>query len=498
MIAAFLNHPLHDMLDARLPRYNLVPLLLQMGIAAWFGWSILPTGLAAQTQDRSWHAEMGVHAVGASTDMLPFWLRANQYGTIDSTSANGIVRASLARTFAPAENWHLTVATDVLARAARHPALFAHELYVRADYRALQLQAGRWEEAPTGLTHANLSLGAMSRSRNAPPLPKIVLGTPSYVPVPGVERALAVKGYLAHGWFTGDRFVRDALLHEKYVYLRFLAPSSPIQLHAGILQHTVWGGTHPTRGPLPQDIPAFLRVLGGQPGGSEAPTTDQKGTIGSTEAGYDFGITLQTAGLETHISRYFHHTDRPSLLFRNPWDGLWEVRVERASDQLVSTVLWEYLNATRHNAKYSEGEERGKDTYYNNSLYRGGWTHRGFTVGSPFLLPNPKGPGIANNIVVAHHLGLAGQIAPMWRYRVLATYSRHYGAQGVCADAACTQRVDRRTDRTDQYAARIEITRHVTDALRLRTAVATDLGALYPGRVGVLVGLSWQGAVATP
>lgn len=479
-------------------RSDLVSLLLRMCTAALLGWSVLPDGLIAQAQDRPWRVQGDVQAMGASTETLPFWLRANQYGTIDSTSANAVIRASLARTITPAEDLRLTVETGVLARAARHPTLFAHELYGQIDYHMFRLQAGRWEEKPTGLTHSTLSLGAMGRSRNAPPLPKITLETPSYVPIPGVERALAVKGYLAHGWFTGDRFVRDALLHEKYLYLRLLAPSSPVQLHAGILQHTVWGGTHPTRGPLPQDATAFLRVLGGQPAGSSAPTTDQKGTIGSTEAGYDFGITLQTAGLETHISRYFHHTDRPSLLFRNPWDGLWEVRVERASDRLVSTVLWEHLNATRHNAKYSEGEERGEDTYYNNSLYRSGWTHRGFTLGSPFLLPNIEGPGIANNIVLAHHLGLEGQLVPGFRYRLLATYSRHYGAQHVCVDATCTQRVDRRTDRTDQYAARIEITRHVTDALRLRTAVATDLGALYPDRIGVLVGLTWQGAIASP
>ena len=451
--------------------------------------------LYAQVHETPWTVRVGMQAASGSNDNLPFWLRANQYGTIDSTSANAVLRTKLTRRVNLNSDFRLAFGTDVLARASDHPTLFA---------RASQLPGAAASSGPLGGSPHRASLTPPCRwarwaaAETLHRCRRSCYGTPSYVPVPGVERALAVKGYLAHGWFTGDRFVRDALLHEKYLYLRLLAPSSPIQLHAGILQHTVWGGTHPTRGPLPQDTRRSCACWAGSRAARRLPQPTSGGTIGSTEAGYDFGITLQTAGLEAHISRYFHHTDRPSLLFRNPWDGLWEVRVERASDQLVSTVLWEHLNATRHNAKYSEGEERGEDTYYNNSLYRGGWVHRGFTLGSPLLLPNTSAPGIANNIVLAHHLGIGGQLAPMWRYRVLATYSRHYGAQGVCADAACTQRVDRRTDRTDQYAARIEITRHVTDTLRLRTAVATDLGALYPDRVGVLVGLSWQGSVATP
>jgi hypothetical protein len=452
--------------------------------------------LYAQVREAPWTVRVGMQAAGGSSDDLPFWLRANQYGTMDSTSANAILRTRLTRRVNLNSDFHLAFGAEVLARASDHPTLFAHELYGQANYRNLRLQVGRWEEEPTGLLHPTLSIGSMGRSRNAPPVPKIALWSPSYIPIPGVEKTLAVRGYLAHGWFPNSRFVRNALLHEKYLYIRVFSRDLPIQLHGGILQHTIWGGTHPRRGALPQDLDTFLRVLVGQPGGSNAPQTDQGGgTIGSTEAGYDFGITAQVGDWEAHVSRYFHHTDQPSLRFRNPWDGVWEARIERAPNRRISTVLWGHLNATRHNARYSEGEERGEDTYYNNSLYRGGWVHRGFTLGSPFLLPNSSAPGIANNIVLAHHLGLAGQIAPTWRYRLLLTYSRHYGAQHVCADASCTQRVDRRTDRTDQYSTRVEVAKR-WGSLTLRTALATDLGALYSDRLGAWVGLSWRSPLA--
>ncbi len=445
-----------------------------------------------RAQPSSWQAKVSAEALASSGSALPFWLRANQYGAVDSTSANALLRMSLARSFALSSSIDAEVGGELLARASSQSTVHAHELYGRLKYRSFWLQAGRWEERPTGLAHPTLSLGSMGRSRNAPPLPKVALGTSSYLPVPGTDETLAAKGYMAHGWFPEDRYVSNAYLHEKYAYLRIFPRHSPLQLHAGILQHTIWGGTHPTLGQMPQDLGTLLRVLGGQSGGETAPERDQKGTIGASEAGYDFAVAVQRDGWEAQISRYFHHTDRPSLLFRNPWDGLWEIRLERSDpDHLVTTVLWEHLNATRHNAKYSEGEERGQDSYYNNGHYRAGWTHRGFTLGSPLLLENPNGPGVSNNIVVAHHLGLQGRLAPSFDYSVLVTYSRHYGGQYVCAAASCSQRVDRRTDRTDQYSTVLELTGRF-DPVTARAAVSTDFGALYENRVGLSVGLTWS------
>jgi len=470
--------------------------LLCLTLAGFWGLSS-PGGGPAAAQDFPWTAEVNASVLSSSSEQLPFWLQANRYGTVDSTSANALLRASLRRRVSLAPDWTLTAGAELVGRASAHSTILAHQLYGRLDYRGLRLQVGRWEETPTGLTHPTLSIGSLGRSRNAPPLPKIALETPGYVSVPGTNDALGLKAYASHGWFPDGRFVASPYLHEKYLYLRFPSPERSVQLTVGVLQHTLWGGTHPTRGPLPEDVEAFLRVLGGRAGGEAAPSQEQAGTIGATEAGYDVGVAVQVGTVELQASRYFHHTDRPSLFFRNPWDGVWELRAERASDDhLVHTLVWNHLRATRHNAKFSEGQERGEDSYYNNALYRGGWVHRGFTIGSPLLLPNRRGPGVGNNIVVAHHLGLAGTLPAALHYRLLLTYSRHYGAQSVCADASCSRVVDARTDRTDQYATRLAFTRDVGD-LSIRAALAADLGALYPDRVGVEVGLSWTGSFGT-
>ncbi|WP_179862341.1 capsule assembly Wzi family protein [Longibacter salinarum] len=439
----------------------------------------------------AWTVRLGADALLASDDGPAFWAYSNQYGTVDRTSSNGLIRAFAERrtSFSPS----LTFATgsEVIARTSENPDAFAHQLYGRLRYHDFELQAGWWEDAPSGLLHPTLSIGSLGRSRHAPTLPKIALRAPSYVDVPGTNEALAVKGYFAHGWLGDDRYVPGSLLQDKSLYFRVFRPDQRAQLHVGLLMHTIWAGTHPRYGDLPDGPITFLRVMGGRAGDVDAPDIEQDGSLGASSAGYDLGASFSYGSTDVLLSRYFHHTDRPSLFFRNPWDGIWGLRVERPQGQLLETVLWNHLRTTRQNARFSQGEERGEDTYYNNSLYLSGWTYENWVLGSPLMLKNENGPGVSNNIVVAHHLGVAGQLPGDVDYRLKATYSRNYGAQHVCSDASCTQRIDRRTPRTDQYSLMADFSKTV-NALTFRAAVFADSGALYADRTSVLIGFSWK------
>jgi hypothetical protein len=285
--------------------------------------------------------------------------------------------------------------------------------------------------------------------------------------------------------------VHNALLQDKSLYVRIFRPDQPMQLHVGLLMHTIWAGTHPEVGELPDGPMAFLRVMGGRAGDVDDPDIEQGGSLGASSAGYDFGISFEVGSNQVMLTRYFHHTDRPSLFFRNPWDGTWGVRVERGEGRLIDTFLWNHLRTTRQNAKFSEGQERGEDTYYNNALYRSGWTYEGQVLGSPLFLKNDRGPGISNNIVIAHHMGLGGQLPGRISYELKVTYSRNYGAQKVCANPACSTTEDRRMPRTDQYSAALTLARTL-NALTFQAGISTDTGALYADRMSVLVGFSWK------
>lgn len=69
------------------------------------------------------------------------------------------------------------------------------------------------------------------------------------------------------------------------------------------------------------------------------------------------------------------------------------------------------------------------DSYYYHYLY-GAWQHAGMGMGNP-LLPGPAyNDGkitFRSNRVRAHHLGLTGQPAEEWNWRVLISFARHWG-----------------------------------------------------------------------
>mgnify|MGYP006421376155 CR=1 FL=1 len=476
---------------------RLFPLLLGGLVGLVIGGSAPP--LYAQEEPSPWKYSATLFGSGSTSGSLPFWLHANQYGIADPQSANAGLRLRSQRSFTTKRGPDYEVGGELLGRASSHSTAYVHELYGRLQYQGIQLTAGRYEQKIVGRSDSTLSLGQVTWSPNASPIPKISISSNGYLSIPGTGNALAVNGYFAHGWLEEDRFVQNALLHEKYLYVRLLSPEAPVRAHVGMTHHATWGGTHPQRGEQPSDFIDWAYVVRGR---SRVTDTGARATGVNQLASYDFSLDATVKGIDTRLYRQFYHEDTPSLWFRNPWDGLWGLSLRREDDAaLVTALLWEHFRMTRHNAKFSEGEERGEDTYYDHSVYRSGWTYQGRTLGVP-LITTPSTtpgvddalPGIANSIVVAHHLGVEGMLRPNLSYQLLGTYSRNYGAQGVCETPSCRDRIDRRTSRKDQYSFRVSLRTSLLDKrnLWLRTAVAFDTGELYDDRMGLSVQLTWK------
>lgn len=157
---------------------------------------------------------------------------------------------------------------------------------------------------------------------------------------------------------------------------------------------------------------------------------------------------------------------------------------------------------TRQGARFDQGEARGADSYYNHFKYKGGWTYQGRTLGTPLLTPAAATPGLAdnlpgigNNIVVAHHLGLAGHLGAGLSYRLLGTYSRNYGATNVCTAPDCSSTGRSFEGRRDQWSVRLGVRGPLLERynLHFRAAAALDTGEFYDERAGLQVGVQWRG-----
>ena len=104
----------------------------------------------------------------------------------------------------------------------------------------------------------------------------------------------------------------------------------------------------------------------------------------------------------------------------------------------LSTAVWEGLCTKDQSGpllydgfwgQFPEYQISACDSYYNHYLY-GAWQHAGMGMGNP-LLPGPAyNDGkitFRSNRVRAHHLGLTGQPAEEWNWRVLISFARHWG-----------------------------------------------------------------------
>lgn len=476
----------------------IVPHMLRTALLTGVLFLISACAPDATAQPVEYSARVGV--VGATSGELPFWMAANQYGRIDPRSAGALFDIAARKPLRHGKPFDYGIGVEMLGRASEQSALYAHQLYGALQTGPLRWQAG-WREHTSGMVDPTLSMGSTMWSRNASPMPKLSVAVPEYVAIPGTQGFLAVRGYVAHGWLGPNRYIDRPYLHEKYAYLRIRFPGLPVQGHAGFHHNVVWAGTHPTQGDLPDGFNNFLRVVLGQgaPEGSNTATGEQSNAFGNTVAAYDFAVTFAAGGVRGQVARQFYIEDTVSLAFRNVWDGLWSLSLRRAeTGHLVDALVYEHLRMTRQGARTDLNEPRGPDSYYNNFAYRSGWTYRGRTLGTPLLLAGEDVPGITNNIVVAHHVGLRGTVQPQLRYRALLTYSRNYGASKICGDADCNTRVDGRTDRRDRYTTHLIAEGALPDwarGLSAYASVSADLGFFNTDRVGLAGGLRWQGLI---
>ena len=438
----------------------------------------------------------------------PFWQYANTYGRRESGSRfNSTTEIQV---LMPYRAWG---PVDVRAGAALTSRLSdtpntAHfsELYGAVRYRGVRLRIGRFRHTIGGNGDA-LSLGSMVVSRNATPVPKIELSTPSFVAFPFSDGRLRIRAYWSEGQLGANRHIPQARLHQKSLHVR--AVGNRFHLTAGVTQNLQWGG-----GSRPASWGRYQDILFNLKGGTGENTT----------AAYDVGAAVDLDTWQVRAYRQFYMEDWVGLLFRSPWDGLWGIDIERSGRHWVSDVVYEFMNTIQQDAL--PGYPEGRAGYYSHSTYRSGWTYQGNVLGNP-LIRNPGFRAVNNNLqireeteaimpspntmVIAHHLGLRGQPTPRTEYEARFTYSRNYG---ICQDqiisglGACSigsdgempenlQRIPRSALRQDQYATHLDV-RYLlsgTHGLRLRSAMAIDWGAFDGSNVGILVGLRWAGAL---
>ena len=454
-------------------------------------------GLTVQAQPVTWTLAVETGMVAATADSLPLWLHANRLGSVDQTGTSGYLQLRGTLQGRLHGSWHWEAGGWLVGRLSPYRTLFFPELYAEIRGRLVRLWIGR-RAYEIGETAGALSMGSLATSFNATPMPKVVLETPGFLSIPWTNGLLGIRAYLAHGWFNDPRDTRGAYLHQKFLYGRLNLGTW--QLYGGLVHDAQWGGTSPIYGPQPDGIDDWWRVFWGMAGAPDAPPADQIYYQGNHLGIWDVGLKVQVGTVGLHVYRHFLFNDKDGLKLKNPGDGLLGVALTFA-ELPITQVVYEYLYSKRQSGPIPPGPGRGgpggQDNYYNHWLYRSGWTYYGRTISNPLFFPYPNGQivnaeRIANNRIVAHHVGLAGTLPGLGHYVFKVTYSRNYGTYRA-RDVARREGVPYFYEKGPrQWSWYVALTRPLMPPLTLRVALAHDQGAVYPRTTGVEVTLRWQ------
>ena len=369
-------------------------------------------------------AEASFQGLGAVDGELPFWMYSNKRGRIaEGTNFASWMSGKGVYQLSPAS--YLEAGAGILYQDERDQ-LQLDELYLSFQNSWMQAIVGRKQkkELYNGLSSSNESI---LWSLNARPLPGIQLSTTR--PVFFWKKAgLGFEASWEEYLMEEDRHVSHARLHHKSFRLVF-QPVSSFRVRAGLQHFVQWAGTSASLGKQPSSFEDYLLILTGQGGGEDAPLGDQQNALGNNIGGYELYIDTRIRNLD--ISLFWNHLfeDGTGQRMVNKPDGRYGIFIEdREPQQWLRSMIYEFYY-TKHQSHTTIGAHK-YDNYFNNGVYRSGWTYEDRVIGVPFFLTNPDGPGIISNRFIAHHLGLGGVVGKL-PFRLLSSYRKNYGTNGA-------------------------------------------------------------------
>ena len=414
----------------------------------------------------------------------PYWNISNQQGQYSLDPFGGLLGVAIESIDSSDSYVSFDYGIEVYSRFQENYGFLVQRGYVKVKIPFLELWAGRKEEI-IGNQDSTLSIGSTVWSMNARPMPKVVLATPGYVDVPFTKGYVEVNGSLGHGWFEKDRYVENVYLHQKQLHLRF-GGDYIINASVGLIHFSQWAGNspNPDYGELPSDWEAYRRVFFGQKGDSATVNINEAiNTLGNHLGSWNYRIDLRAK--QFIFSLYYQTMFEDNSGMSDPFqrDGLWGVSLAaKDPDKIVNHVVFEYLNTTYQSGPTHDLTDSikltGNDNYFNNYIYRNGWTYEGMTLGTPLITSpifNEDGSNrILNNRVQAFHLGLGGKLGKI-NYRSFFTYSINKGTYSAPIDPS-----------KNQFSWYFETTfPSIWQGIDMHVMLAADIGQMYGNNLGV-------------
>lgn len=382
---------------------------------------------AVYSQDVNHHVYTTAKGILYTEEKNPFWIYSNQRGRIDEKTNLaawitgegiyelrdvGVVRTGL----------------GVLYSDGIEEGIKLDEFYVSYENNWFEAFAGRKQEEELfhGLSATNEHL---LWSLNARPISGV--GVETNRPVMFWERAgLGFEASWAE-YFSDEkeRYIQVPRIHHKSFKLVYTGIRN-LEIVAGLQHYVQWAGESPEHGELPSGFEDYLRVVSGGSlsGGTGFVGESEINGLGNHLGGYLASVETSWNGYGIFLLYNTIFEDMSGIKWRNKPDGRYSIYIENPEEnRWVEALMYEYY-FTRHQSKTYPTPD-GKDNYFNNHLYKSGWTYQKAVIGLPFILLNEEKTRVAHNNIVAHHVGVAGQAFYTYPYRLLLSYRENYGSK---------------------------------------------------------------------
>lgn len=409
-------------------------------------------------------------AIASSGKYSPFWLHVNTNGHISSQPFSGSIAAWVQKQpTRPAKWYDYDFAVDLAGRFdCKKQTGYFRRLYAHLRLYIFDITAGILPFT-AGSAAPQLSTGGLLFSNNAQPLPRISIGINRYTAFPGLYGYLEIKGGITHGWFVDKNSldptteVTNAFLHHKFAGAR-IGGKLPVNIAYEFHHAAQWGGKSAIYGDLGNSLKSFKNVFILNAGGNNL--NDQLNAEGNHIGWQELAVNIKYKGWYADLYWQTIFEDKSAAFIgmgMNVADGLWGISIRQDHWKFINAITYEFLNTTSQSGPYHDKDGiiyGGRDTYFNNLIYRQGWTHFHRTIGSPFLSPQ-------NNRVRTHFIGIKGDIYG-YNYRLLSSYTRSWGTYA-------------QPNKTDNTAIMLSVTKKIEKAwgMEFGLTMAADIGSQF-------------------
>lgn len=465
------------------------------------------------SQKKELKYEVGTSAQISSASTLPFWLVSNKNGIVPDENS-GLLHFKLFSDFNKADSkFDFSYGASIIGSQANKSEIFFDELYTSLKWKKISADLGI-KHRKTKYDGLSVTNGNLLFSGNARSYPELSVGIKEYTPVPFTNNWLSVKGVFANGVLLDNRYVDNANVHHKNAFLR-VGKEKGFSLTVGIDHYAQWGGKSPRWGNL-GGFRAFKEAVLVQ--SADQAFVDSEGKESINDSYNKSGNHL---GQNTFEFAYSNDKLLSSLSFKNIYEDKsgdfrhlpdvkdWNISfyLKFKNQKFISSFIYEYYTSKDQGGFIIRPDHLiepkiGFDSYFNNGIYKSGWTNFNRTIGLPLFstrIVDEIAQGSDNNAITAHHFGLKGSFSG-FKYKAMMTYSKNYGTLKLINDGKGNKQENYSKGYSfpkalsqQSYMLEISLPKFNKIPFLISTQFALDTGEYLPENFGFQISLTYQG-----